>query len=87
MSKIKFKNGNEELVERPKYYTIDDCDNGDLFIHNENLYLMVETCSRLIFCFKTNELKDIEDCHIHTSHPVAIYSGEIEVDAEKFRFM
>lgn len=87
MSKIKFKNGNAELIEKPKYYTINDCDNGDLFMYHNDLYLMADTCGALVFCFKTNELKDIEDCNFHTTDPVAMYCGEIEIDIEKFKFM
>ena len=87
MSKIKFKNGNAELIEKPKYYTIEDCNNGDFFMHNNNLYLMVDTCGMLIFGFNTYELKDFEDYYISDTDPIAMYCGEIEIDIEKFKFM
>ena len=87
MSKIKFKNGNAELIEKPNYNTVKDCDSGDLFMYNNDLYLVVDTCGMLIFSFQTYELGEPEDFHINDIDPVAIYRGEIEVDIEKFSFM
>lgn len=83
MGKIKFK-GDIELIEKPKYYTVADCDNGDLFMYNNSLYLMIDTCGMLAFSFDTCEIKDFEN---KNTDPVAIYFGQMEVEVEKFHFI